>query len=246
MYRRALCFRTNRGKAKITSNNTQRRLAIHMKWNGFIFDFNGTLFWDTPYHNESWDIILGRYGLTLTAEELFRNIHGRTNEDIYAYLFPESPSLEQANAFAEEKEAIYRDICLKHGMHLAPGAERLLNELKEHGIPRNIATASGKTNVDFFIEQFRLERWFDLRAISYDDGTVPGKPAPDILLRGIERIGMKPEEVVIFEDSHAGIRAAKASGAKQVIIVNSNHDSYSGWHFPVIRSYDDVKREFFL
>ncbi len=217
-----------------------------MKWNGFIFDFNGTLFWDTPFHNESWDVILGRYGLTVTEEELFRHIHGRTNADIYAYLFPGESSGEEADAFAEEKEAIYRDICLKHGMQLAPGAERLLDELKEHGIPRNIATASGKTNIDFFIEQFRLDRWFDPQAISYDDGTVPGKPSPDIFLRGIERIGIKVEEVVIFEDSHAGIRAATAACPRQVVIVDSNRDNYSDWNYPVIRSYDELERSLFL
>lgn len=217
-----------------------------MKWTGFIFDFNGTLFWDTPFHNESWSIILKRYGLSMTEKELFRNIHGRTNEDIYAYLFPNSPSVEKADAFAEEKEAIYRDICLKRGMHLAPGAERLLDQLKEHGIPRNIATASGKDNVDFFIRQFQLERWFAPGSLSYDDGSVAGKPAPDIFLRAIERIGKRPDEVAIFEDSNAGIRAATAARPGQVIIVNSNHDNYSDWNYPVIRSYDEVNRSAFL
>ena len=61
---------------------------------------------------------------------------------------------------------------------LAPGAVEFLDYLKENNIPRTIATMSEWDNVEFYIKEFKLEKWFDLDKIVYSDGTIPGKPAP--------------------------------------------------------------------
>ena len=121
----------------------------------------------------------------------------------------------------EEKETIYRRLCRKDAarFHLALGAEELLDELRERGIPRTIATASRRGNVDFYIESFRLERWFDVEKLVYDDGTILGKPAPDFYLRAAETLGLEPKNCIVFEDAVSGLRAAAAAGAGKVIAV---------------------------
>lgn len=47
-----------------------------MTFKGAIFDFNGTLFWDTPFHDKAFDIFLEKRGLHLTDEEKRVKIHG--------------------------------------------------------------------------------------------------------------------------------------------------------------------------
>lgn len=83
------------------------------------------------------------------------------------------------------------------------------------------ATASCGNNVRFFFDTLGLDRWFDLDKVIYNDGTLPGKPAPDLYLKAAQRLGVAPETCVIFEDSGAGIESAQRAGAKKVVGIAS-------------------------
>lgn len=54
-----------------------------MKYSGVIFDFNGTLFWDTPLHNKAWNMFLEKRGMYLSDHEFFATFHGKNNRDIF-------------------------------------------------------------------------------------------------------------------------------------------------------------------
>ena len=154
-----------------------------MKYKGIIFDFNGTLFFDSKKHLEAWREFSHRLrGTAFTDDEMRKYMFGRTNEDIIAYAIQKRPTKEQVEKYGKEKEALYRDMCRKDldNFKLAPGAVEFLDWLKENNIPRTIATMSEKDNVDFYIEGFNLAQWFDVNKIVYSDGTMRGKPAPDI------------------------------------------------------------------
>ena len=84
-----------------------------------------------------------------------------------------------------------------------------------------IATMSEWDNVEFYIKEFKLEKWFDLNKIVYSDGTIPGKPAPDIFLIAAEKIGLKPVECVVVEDAIAGIESAKNAKIGKIIAIAS-------------------------
>lgn len=66
-----------------------------------------------------------------------------------------------------------------------------------------------------FFDTLGLDRWFDLDKVIYNDGTLPGKPAPDLYLKAAQRLCVAPETCVIFEDSGAGIESAQRAGAKR-------------------------------
>ena len=104
---------------------------------------------------------------------------------------------------------------------LADGLVEFLDFLAAHKIPRTIATASCGNNVRFFFDTLGLDRWFDLDKVIYNDGTLPGKPAPDLYLKAAQRLGVAPETCVIFEDSGAGIESAQRAGAKKVVGIAS-------------------------
>ena len=76
-------------------------------------------------------------------------------------------------------------------------------------------------NVDFFIDIFNLEKWFDVNKIVYDNGKIKGKPAPDIYLKASEIIGLKPSKCTVFEDALSGIEAAQKAGIGEIIAVAS-------------------------
>ena len=92
----------------------------------------------------------------------------------------------------EEKEGIYRRLCREdvERFRLADGLPEALDRLQARGVPMAIATGAGRGNLDFYFEAFHLERWFDWDHVIYDDGTLPGKPAPDVYLRACARLGV--------------------------------------------------------
>lgn len=213
-----------------------------IKKGGVIFDFNGTLFWDSSYQESSWDAYLQNHGIVLTMAQKREYIHGRNGKDTFEILFDKKLSDQEVHQYTEEKEVLYRNECLKHKMELAPGAILLLEELREKEIPMAIATASGKSNVDFFIDRFNLLDYFKLENIIYNDGTVQGKPHPGLFLKAMDSLGIEKEQTIIFEDSFSGIQSAVNSKASTVIIVNSNNDDYQEFELPVIRHFNEFDR----
>lgn len=191
---------------------------------GILFDFNGTLLFDTPFHEEAWRIYAQRLcGRAVTDEEFRDRVHGRTNAEILRYFVGAELSPEDIDRHAEAKEALYREICLRHPdrFRLADGAEQLLDYGRAHGIPMAIATSSGKSNVDFYREQLHMNRWFGGNTFIYNDGSMRSKPAPDIYLMAARAVGLPPEECVVYEDMPSGVAAAKAAGAGQIVAVAS-------------------------
>ena len=191
---------------------------------GIIFDFNGTLYWDSKLHYDAWrEFSKIIRGYEFTDIEMRDKMFGHTNEDIIEYAIGKKPSKEMVEKYGKEKEALYRKRCLlkPEEFKLAPGAIELLDYLKENNIPRTIATMSEWDNVEFYIKEFNLEKWFDLDKIVYSDGTIPGKPAPDIFEIAASKIGLKPSECVVIEDAIAGIQSAQSAGAGKIIAIAS-------------------------
>lgn len=191
---------------------------------GIIFDFNGTLYWDSQLHYDAWrEFSKIIRGVEFTDEEMRDKMFGHTNEDIIEYAIGKKPSKEMVEKYGKEKESVYRKRCLldKENFKLAPGAIEFLDYLKSNNIPMTIATMSEWDNVEFYIKEFQLEKWFDIDKIVYSDGTIPGKPAPDIFLLAADKIGLKPKDCVVVEDAIAGIRSAQGAGIGKIIAIAS-------------------------
>ncbi|MBR1775527.1 HAD family phosphatase [bacterium] len=191
---------------------------------GIIFDFNGTLYWDSKLHYDAWrEFSAILRGKPFSDEEMRDKMFGHTNEDIIEYAIGKKPTKEMVEKYGKEKEALYRKRCLLDPEHfkLAPGATDLLDYLKENNIPHTIATMSEWDNVEFYIKEFHLEKWFDLDKIVYSDGTIPGKPAPDIFIIAADKIGLSPKDCLVVEDAIAGINSAKSAGIGKIIAIAS-------------------------
>ena len=82
-----------------------------------------------------------------------------------------------------------------------------------------LATSSARPETSFMLSRLGFEGWFE-PIVTCDDVT-HAKPAPDIYLLAIRRLGVPAAECVVLEDSLHGIRAARDAGA-QVIGVNTS------------------------
>ena len=212
---------------------------------GIIFDFNGTLYWDSQLHYDAWrEYSKLLRGYEFSDEEMRNKMFGHTNEDIIEYAIGEKPTKEMVEKYGKEKEALYRKRCLldPDNFKLAPGAIELLYYLKENDIPRTIATMSEWDNVEFYIKEFKLDKWFELDKIVYSNGKIPGKPAPDIFKIAAEKINLKPQDCIVIEDAIAGIKSAQSAGIGKIIAIASLEPIE---YYKKIDAVDDIIKDFY-
>ena len=183
-----------------------------------LFDLDGTLV-DSMWMWKDIDVeYLGRYGRALPPE-LQKEIEGMSFSETAVYFkerFGLSQSLEAIKAewieMAKEKYA--------HEVPMKPGALSFLRYLKEQGIRAGIATSNSRELLDAVMGSLGLDQYIDCNMTSCEAGA--GKPAPDIYLKVAERLGVSPEECLVFEDTPAGIQAGHNAGIRVCAMEDSH------------------------
>lgn len=186
-----------------------------------LFDLDGTLVDNMPFHIDAWIETARSLGRTLTAAEVMRDFAGRRNEEILPALLGRALSPAEVATLADAKEARYREL---FGPHVAPvrGTVALLDELAAHGVVCGIASAAPKPNRDFVLDRLGLRERF--RVVVGAEEVTRGKPAPDLFLLGADRLGVAPASVLVFEDAHLGVQAAVAAGMRACGVTTGEGD----------------------
>lgn len=195
-----------------------------------IFDFNGTMIFDSEIQRATWhDYMPPLLGRHLTDEEFEKYILGRDNAHIFRMFLGEDISDELVEKLTYGKEAAYRERCLRDPVRFrfVDGLREFLDTAKEKRIPMTIATGSEINNLKFFFEKLELSRWFDFDRVVYDDGSFPGKPAPDTYIRAAKVLDFLPSECLVFEDSYSGVLSAHNAGIGRIAVVNERADASS-------------------
>lgn len=218
-----------------------------MNLKGIVFDFNGTMYIDGDKQEAAWFEFFNRHAPgKFTMEELHQMIHGINGGEFLKMALDPGLTDKEIYELTEEKEDIYRNMCLEdpEGMNFTDGLPEFLTKLKEQKVPFAIATASAIGNVRFYIKHMHLDHWVPAENIVYDDGTFLGKPEPDIYLMAMERIGLMPEECIVFEDADAGIEAVRRAGVGKIIAIGPKKEHKRLLNLPgvsgVITDYKQV------
>jgi len=196
-----------------------------MKCQGVVFDFNGVLFFDADLQEKSWQVVAMKLrGREMTGEEFALHMHGRPNAYVLSYLAGRDITGRELAERIQFKESLFRDLCLEtpNRLVLSPGARDLLEALALAKVARTIATSSEITNVKFFVEHLQLDRWFDVGRVVYEDGTLPGKPAPDFYLAAARNIGLEPNRCIVVEDAVSGVESAQAAGIGYILGIGAS------------------------
>ena len=112
----------------------------------------------------------------------------------------------------------YRDLLSSGEIKLRPGVKRLIEEAYQEGIRLAIATTSALPNALALLEKHLNPQWFEV--IAAGDIVPNKKPAPDIYNYVLEKMNLKPDECLVFEDSFHGLQAASQANLKTVITVH--------------------------
>jgi HAD superfamily hydrolase (TIGR01509 family) len=172
-----------------------------------IFDMDGTLADSDPFHLRAFEEFLAPFGIVVTEDLLHRTISGRSNELIFADLLPGHPPQDRAR-FADEKEALFRRLASE--MEPLGGLLDLLDWADARRLGLAVVTNAPRANLDHTLQVLKIASRFQVLVSSED--VVRGKPDPLPYLTALERLGVAASEAVAFEDSVAGLKAAKAAG----------------------------------
>lgn len=183
-----------------------------------IFDLDGVLADTEPFSIEAGRMTMKEYGIKLTPGEK-RRAFGRTDLDISAYAIKLRNLDLKPEALVRRKDRIYSGL-IKGKLKPMPGAWELLKNLKKRGMPFAVASSGTPEKINATLTETGLGRMFNI-IVSAEDIT-RGKPDPDIFLKAAEKLGARPENCLVVEDSQAGIEAAKAAGMKCLALKSPN------------------------
>ncbi len=150
-------------------------------------------------------------------DDLFRNMVGRS--------YPDSRRLMEAHfddAFPfVDWEAGVRSYMAQAVICLKTGVVELLDELDRRGLPRAVATSSGRIHADrHLLEHGLMDRF---QAVVTSEDVERHKPHPDPYLKAARLLGVDPTACLALEDSHNGVRAAHAAGMMTVMVPDLLH-----------------------
>jgi pseudouridine-5'-monophosphatase len=204
-----------------------------------IFDNDGLLLDTEPFYTKAHQIIASRYGKVFDWSVKSKMIGLRAEDSARVLL----DGLQLPLSVSEYLDT--RGHLLEKMFHQAepmPGAVRLTRHMQRIGIPQAVATSSDHHYFDLKIMRHR--EWFSLFqcVVFGDDPEIRhGKPAPDIFLVAARRLKASPEHCLVFEDSPAGVEAARAAGMFVVAVPDPHMDDteYQNAH-QIIRDLNDV------
>lgn len=183
-----------------------------------IFDMDGTLIDSMEVWAEIDQDFLDKRQI-LVPENIQKAIEGLSFMETVLY-FKENFQLE------ESVEEIYRELIemsIEHYRQKIPlksGVKEFVSSLHQKGMRIGLATSSQHLLVEAVLERHDLQRYFTSIRTSCDVGR--GKPFPDVFLKVAEDLQVKPAECLVFEDTVAGVLAAKRAGMKVIAVFDNN------------------------
>jgi HAD superfamily hydrolase (TIGR01509 family) len=181
-----------------------------------LFDMDGLLVDTESLSVAAAEKICKDLGIDIKKEEV-TDIVGVTAKKFYGELQKNKNLDHKPQKLIEEHNNVYES-SLENGVKAYPGAKELPRKLKEAELKIALVSGSSRWQIDTTLKNIGMENVFDL-ILSCDDIT-KSKPSPQGFLVAAEKLGVKPEECIVFEDSMYGIEAGKRAGMTVVGVVN--------------------------
>src|SRR6058998_3120754 len=165
---------------------------------------DGVLVDSGAHHRAAWTALLGELGVAVPPE-FWRLTIGRPADEAVAHLLGRPLSATEARRLSRRKHEHY--VKLSHaGLPAVAGAAEFVSALAKLGVPRAVATSARRADATRLLRELDLLAHFAVIVAAED--VRRGKPAPDVFVTAAERLGVRPESCLVFEDSVVGVHAA--------------------------------------
>lgn len=211
---------------------------------GVIFDMDGVLVNSEPLHYKAYYMVMEELGYEYPYQEYKRFI-GSTNEKIIEDIKRKYNIALTYEEFLRKVNKNKKFLLSVNGYERIEGIPALLGSLSEAGLTLGVASSSPEKTIFSITASFDIQKYFK-KLISGEHVKDP-KPAPDVFLKAMKELGLKPEECIIIEDSTNGIKAAKAAGVTCIGYANpdsGNQDLSEAFY--VVEGFEEIDYDFIL
>jgi len=186
-----------------------------------LLDLDGVLFESEPLHQEAWERSAASLGASL-PDGWYAAQRGRSLMAVASAVAAHAPGVP-ARTIADRKCATFLELAA--GLPPAPGVPEALRGL---GLRAAVVSSSRAEDVFVLLRGSPLEPHLETVITGSD---AAHKPAPDLYLLAMRRLGLGAERCVAVEDSASGVGAARAAGLRVVAVAAGPHafDGATAW-----------------
>ncbi|MDP0925964.1 HAD-IA family hydrolase [Paracoccus onubensis] len=207
-----------------------------MTLRALIFDVDGTLTETEEAHRRAFNESFAKAGLDWHwSVTEYTRLLGTTGgkERLRRYrdeIGAARPSDEEIVTLHADKTARYAEILRDEVLELRPGVRDLIDVGRKAGLKIAVATTTSRSNVDALCRncwEANAESVFDV--IAAGDEVAEKKPAPDVYLLALDRLGVEATQAIAFEDSLPGLNAALSAGLRCMVTpsAHTRHQDFS-------------------
>jgi len=216
------------GRVRVVTGGATQRSArdVIRSWasqpqRGVIFDFNGTLSNDEPVLAEIFTGLFARHlRWHLPPSEYYRRLAGLSDREIVETAIAEHApgDTNLAEYLLRRRRELYREKVTDRSP-ITEAAATLVHRLAAEGVPMGIVTGAQREDVCCVLEHSPVAKHITI--VVTEEDVAEGKPHPEGFLRGARALGLRPEQILVFEDSVPGVKAAIAAGMHCVAVTGT-------------------------
>jgi len=182
-----------------------------------LFDNDGTIVDSEIIAQRVMLEMLAEHGLQLSPQEYSHRFPGLLDRDIL-HILQRDHGFSAPDGFTKRLHEAHIDD-FNRSLRAIPGMTALFRRLKT---PKSMVSNGSVRHVERCLRKVRLLSSVNGHIISAEHVEKP-KPYPDIYLFALEKIGLKPHETVVVEDSPTGVAAAKSAGLQSIGFLGAAH-----------------------
>jgi beta-phosphoglucomutase len=199
-----------------------------------IFDFDGVITDSEVLHLRSFNKVLAQYGVEISTRDYYKDYLGLSDLDCFKALIDKKVLQKPTKGIenlAKEKNEVFERLAKTEG-RIIEGVRDFLQMLRQNNIPMAICSGALLAEIELILDDARLRSFFEV--IVSAEFVKKGKPNPEGFLLTLRKLNRNlrrtpdggqnpilPNQCIVIEDSHWGLKAAKAAGMHTIAVTNS-------------------------
>lgn len=189
-----------------------------------LLDHDGTLVESETLHAQAWIQTLANHNAVLNQEDYFKHYAGFStlqNAKDFIELFDLTVSPQ---TLTRQKVVLTQNWLTQNAFPLIEGARELISWAQMQNLRQAIVTGGQRISVERTLSYYDLGHFIE--SISSQEDVTNNKPAPDLYLLALERLGLAANNTIAIEDTERGMQAALGADIRCIAVRNEHSQTH--------------------